>query len=196
MTSSAHKGDDHGRAKETPDVSYIKNVGVTHEASDVSITGIVRFVVGLTILTVVVYLLMLLLFNIMNAKAVRTEQASPPGPMALTEKERLPPEPRLQGAKGFAEDLAKTAGDGPTDKPRDPMWEIRALRRLWTDNLQHGLRDSSGNIVGFPIEQAMKKVVEEKSLPVRHNAESSAQGYAESLPTAASSGRMAERRQR
>src|SRR3972149_11483628 len=107
MAGSAHKGNGHGHATETPDVSHIKNVDVTHEASDVSISGILKFVVGLTILTGVVYVLMLLLFNLMNAKAVRSEQASPPGPMALTEKERLPPEPRLQGAKGFAEDLAK-----------------------------------------------------------------------------------------
>ncbi|HKZ77932.1 MAG TPA: hypothetical protein VJ124_06370 [Pyrinomonadaceae bacterium] len=194
MAGSAHKGNGHGHATETPDVSHIKNVDVTHEASDVSISGILKFVVGLTILTGVVYVLMLLLFNLMNAKAVRSEQASPPGPMALTEKERLPPEPRLQGAKGFAEDLAKTTGGEPSDKPRDPMWEIRVLRQLWTDNLEHGLRDPNGNIVGLPIEEAMKRVVEGNSLPVRPNVESSEQGYVERLPTAASSGRMSETR--
>ena len=37
---------------ETPDTSYIKNVDVTHEVSDVYIGGIAKFVVGLFILMI------------------------------------------------------------------------------------------------------------------------------------------------
>jgi len=37
---------------ETPDTSYIKNIDVTHEVSDVYIGGIARFAVGLFILMV------------------------------------------------------------------------------------------------------------------------------------------------
>jgi hypothetical protein len=194
MARGTQRGNGHGHVRETPDVSHIKNVDVIHEASDVNVGGIVKFVIGLAVLTVAVYLLMLLLFNLLNAKAVKSEQESPPGPLALTEKERLPPEPRLQGAKGFGEDLARTTVTGPSDKPKDPMWEIRELRQLWNDNLEHGLRDPSGKIVGLPIEQAMEKVVEERTLPVRPNVESSPQGHVEELPTAASSGRLSEAR--
>ena len=35
---------------ETPDASYIKNIDVTHETSDVYIGGIAKFVVGLLVL--------------------------------------------------------------------------------------------------------------------------------------------------
>jgi hypothetical protein len=40
-----------GHKTETPDVSHIRNVEVTHETSDVNVNGVLTFVVGLTILT-------------------------------------------------------------------------------------------------------------------------------------------------
>jgi hypothetical protein len=91
-----HSG--HGHKTETPDVSHIRNVEVTHEASDISVNGVLTFVVALTILTVAVYVGMLLLFNTFQSQS----QAEPkPGPMALKQEQRLPPEPRLQAAPGF-----------------------------------------------------------------------------------------------
>ena len=192
MAGKAHKGNGHGSRTETPDVSHIHNVDVTHEASDVSTSGILKFVIGLTVLTIVVYIVVWLLFDFMNAKAVKREQETPPGPMALSEKERLPPEPRLQAAPGFGEDLTQTSGAGSARMPRDPMWEIRELRSLWADNLEHGLRDQTGKIVGLPIDEAMKRIVETRSLPVRPNAQAGAQNGGESLPTAASPGPVLE----
>ena len=52
MARTKHNGNGHDRlhVTETPDVSHIKNLDVTHEASDVSVTGILKFVVGLTVL--------------------------------------------------------------------------------------------------------------------------------------------------
>ena len=88
MTERNHKG---GHKTETPDVSHIRNVEVTHEMSDVDVRGILTFAVALTVMTVVVYLLMLLMFNVLNRQEVGKEQK--PSPMALCEKERLPPEP-------------------------------------------------------------------------------------------------------
>ena len=49
-----HKGN--GHKTETPDVSHIRNVEVTHEASDVSVRGVLTFVVVLTIATATVCL--------------------------------------------------------------------------------------------------------------------------------------------
>src|SRR6185369_3439615 len=93
---------------ETPDTSHIKNIDVTHEVSDVSIPGIARFVVALVVLMVVSFVLMLAMFKILETRTVEPERS----PMALSEKERLPPEPRLQGAPGFADQLDKTAEAG------------------------------------------------------------------------------------
>jgi len=56
-----HSGNVH--KTETPDVSHIRNVEVTHETSDINVNGVLTFVVALTILTVAVYVGMLLLFN-------------------------------------------------------------------------------------------------------------------------------------
>ena len=92
-----HKGN--GHKTETPDVSHIRNVEVTHEASDVSVRGVLTFVVVLTISTAAVCAGMWLLFRYFDAQAAKAPQ---PGPMALTKEERLPPEPRLQAAPGFA----------------------------------------------------------------------------------------------
>ncbi len=101
MSEPNHKG----HMTETPDVSYIKNVDVTHEVSDVYISGIARFVVGLSILMIVSFFLMWGMFRVFDARI----KEPPRSPMALGDKERLPPEPRLQGAPGFGEGLEKTA---------------------------------------------------------------------------------------
>src|SRR5882762_5900794 len=101
MSNSKHDG----HVTETPDVSYIKNVDVTHEVSDVYVPGIVKFLVALTVLTIATFILMWGFFRVL-----KNQETEPPrSPMALTEKDRLPPEPRLQGAPGFSEDLEKTA---------------------------------------------------------------------------------------
>ena len=47
---------------ETPDTSYIKNVDVTHEVSDVYIEGIAKFVLALTVLMFVSFVLMWAIF--------------------------------------------------------------------------------------------------------------------------------------
>ena len=194
MGKVRERGNGRGRIKETPDVSHLKNVDVTHEISDVNVPAILKFVVGRTVLTIVVYVLMLLLFNFLNSREVKKEPQA--GPMAMGEQERLPPEPRLQSAPGFAADLVKSAGEGSSDAPKDPLWEIRFLRKQWNDTLEKGPRDQSGRIVGLPIEQAMQKVLEDKLLASRsqQNPLSNLDDYALSTPTAASSGRTTEKR--
>jgi|SRR5215831_10739102 len=157
---------------ETPDTSHIKNIDVTHEVSDVYIGGIARFVVGLLILIVVSFVLMFAMFRLLQSRSVEAEK--PRSPMALTEKERLPPEPRLQGAPGFSEDLEKSVAAKPetgrgvssaiTGKApalKDPMWEIRVVRDQWDDVLKHGPVDQNGQRYGMPIEQAKQEVLKQ-----------------------------------
>src|SRR5947209_1131232 len=104
MSDSKHK--DH--VTEIPDVSYIKNVDVTHEVTDVYIPAIAKFVVGLFILMVASFFMVWVLFSAFESKTTET----PASPMALSQNERLPPEPRLQGAPGFAEQIGKTVPTG------------------------------------------------------------------------------------
>ena len=67
------------------------------------ISAIAKFVCGLFLLMVASFFLMWVLFRAFESKVEET----PASPMALTQKDRLPPEPRLQGAPGFAEELEK-----------------------------------------------------------------------------------------
>jgi hypothetical protein len=156
---------------ETPDTSYIKNIDVTHETSDVYIGGIARFVIGLFALLVVSFVLMLGLFKLLNSQPVPGEK--PRSKVALTEKERLPPEPRLQSAPGFAEELQKTAAaQSPKGEehaevntaqpmPKDPMFEIRVLHEQWEKTLKNGPVDQNGRKYGMPIEQAKQEVLKQ-----------------------------------
>jgi hypothetical protein len=159
---------------ETPDTSHIKNIDVTHEVSDVYIEGIAKFVLALSILMVVSFVLMWALFRVLASKSPET----PASPMALSDKERLPPEPRLQGAPGFSEELDKsgTAAQGKKPEtsaevskgappPKDPMWEIKVLRAQWDDVLKNGPLDQNGQRYGMPIDKAKEEVL--KQLPVR-----------------------------
>src|SRR2546426_4378076 len=130
---------------ETPDISYIRNVDTAHDLSDVQVGGIMKFVVGLFVLTVAVFFLTWGMFRMFEARS----QEPPRSPMALSGEERLPPEPRLQGAPGFAETLEKSAtltpeevseapGANGSKDPKNPLWEIKALRKQWSDVLEHG----------------------------------------------------------
>lgn len=168
MSNSKHNG----HVTETPDVSYIKNVAVTHEVSDVHISAIAKFVVGLFVLMVASFFLMWILFRSFESKIKET----PASPMALTEKDRLPPEPRLQGAPGFAEELGKSAQTTKKEEsspaasndslPKNPLWEIKILREHWNDVLEYGPVDQSGKRYGMPIEKAKEEILKQ-GLPVR-----------------------------
>ena len=172
---SNHKQSSH--VTETPDVSYIKNIDVTHEASDVQVGSIAKFVIALLVLTVVTNIGLWWMFKILNSAAAKQEAETPRSPMALSEKERLPPEPRLQGAPAFAEKLEATAPKHETEeasataggtlrKPKEPMWEIKALREQWNDVLENGPIDQNGQRYGMPIEkakdEALKQLAEKK----------------------------------
>ena len=159
---------------ETPDTSYIKNIDVTHEVSDVQVPAIAKFIVALAVLMVFSFLLVWGVFRMFDASTVEP----PRSPMALSEKERLPPEPRLQSAPGFAEQLDKAAQAGKEKRgvqpneiinkapaPKDPLWEIQILREQWDDVLRNGPVDQNGQRYGMPIEQAKDEVL--KQLKVR-----------------------------
>lgn len=190
MPRTKHNGHDPHHVTETPDVSHIKNLDVTHEASDVSVSGVLKFVMGLTVLGVVVFVLMWGLFRFFDKQEVTKEPQ--PGPMAMSPQERLPPDPRLQTAPGFGVKLEN--GQWVPLENKEPQAEYRVLRQQWERVLKEGAKDQSGNIVVLPIDQAIEKVLE-AGLPSRKqdNASTSINDYGVNLPTAASSGRMTEK---
>jgi hypothetical protein len=197
MARTTHNGNGHRslHVTETPDVSHIKNLDVTHEGSDVSVSGVLKFVMGLTALTAVVFVLMWGLFRFLYAE---TEKEPDPGPMAMTPYERLPPDPKLQAAPGFGVTLVN--GERvPLDK-REPEAEYRVLRDQWERQLKcedvnphdEAKAEVKSESACVPIDQAIQKVLE-VGLPSRKdNASKGVPEDGVKLPTAASSGRMTE----
>lgn len=153
----------------TPDVTYIHNPAVAHEASDVNIMAILKFTFVLLLIGIVVSVLMWWMLKYFEAREVKREQKAPAGPMALTEKERLPAEPRLQGAPGFGDDL--DLGEGKNLALLPPDTEYKVLSERWKVILERGQKDAkSGAVTSLPIEQAIKQLVQQ-GLPSRPAAE-------------------------
>jgi hypothetical protein len=175
-----------GHKTETPDVSHIRNVEVTHEGSDVSVRGVGTFVLVLTIATIAICIGLWLLFRYFNAQEAKER---PPGPMALSQQERLPPEPRLQAAPGFAVTLED--GQRVALEKDVPQAEYRVLKEQWEKELRGELKDQNGNQVAIPINQAIDEIVKQ-GLPARtQTAPGKLDDYGIGVPTAWSSGREA-----
>lgn len=175
----ARKEKSNGHKTETPDVSHIRNVEVTHETSDVNVRAVLTFCSVLAIATIVVAIGIWMLFRFLNQREAAREPR--PGPMALSGKDRLPPEPRLQGAPGFQLQLEN--GQTMNLEKSAPQAEYRELRKQWEENLRN-----------MAIQDAMKKIVSQ-GLPTKTMGPGlKFEDYAISVPTAASSGRETEKR--
>ena len=120
------------------------NVEVHHETSDVDIAGIFRFGAGLLVVAVIVHLLIFVLFRYFESR----ESARVPAeyPLARSQGDRVPPEPRLQ-----------------TD-PRQNLSDLRAKEDEWLTS--YGWVDRNAGIVRIPIEAAMKLTLD-RGLPAR-----------------------------
>jgi hypothetical protein len=146
MARGKHSGNGHEKLHitETPDVSHIKNPDVTHEASDVSVSGVAKFVLALTVLGVVVFVLMWGMFRLLNAQ--ETEKEPPAGPMAMKPTERLPPPPRLQAAPGF--EVKLKSGETVSLEKKEPEAEYNVLLAQWEDELKCSEGTGTGTTAG------------------------------------------------
>ncbi|MDQ1728541.1 MAG: hypothetical protein QOD33_666 [Pyrinomonadaceae bacterium] len=203
MTKARHNGNGHDprHVTETPDVSHIRNPDVTHEASDVSVSGLVKFVVSLFVLGVFVFVLMWGMFRFLDTQ--EEEKTPPAGPMAMTEQERLPAEPRLQAARGFGVTLQN--GERLDLEKREPQAEYRALLGQWQSQLNcaepqaanhQGEEKSEVKVSAncLPINQAMEQVVSGLASRPAAGPGTAQQEIGVNPPTTESSGRIANQR--
>jgi hypothetical protein len=122
----------------------LENLDVHHEESDVNIRAILTFGATLTIVAVVVYLLIYVLFGYFNSR--ESVQTGATYPLAAEQGRREPPEPRLQ---------------------TDPRQDLADLRAREDDALaSYGWVDRNAGVVRIPIDQAMKLTLE-RGLPAR-----------------------------
>jgi len=120
--------------------------GAVHEPNTVGISGIVMFIIALSASVAVIALLLLALLHYFDVRKAKAEPPAPP----LTRDERLPPEPRLQGAPGHAS---------------SPAQDIRQFREQENQRLHsYGWVDEPNGVVRIPIDQA-KRLIVQRGLP-------------------------------
>lgn len=124
-----------------------------YEENDIGLKGIVYFGVGLLLLIVITFALMWAFLY--KLRDFSTEYAGPPNPMGMTDKEKLPPEPRLQAAPGFGVD----SENGRVNlELMAPASEYRELRKQWDALREKGRVDpKTGMVVMMPVDDAKNK---------------------------------------
>lgn len=126
-----------------------------YERNIIGMRGIVYFGIGLFLLIVITFGLMWALLNVLEDDAKVSKKSN--NPMAMSERDRLPPEPRLQTAPGFGVD---SENGRVILELREPQAEYRELRKQWQDAWAHGHKDpKTGAITMLPIEEAKAKVL-------------------------------------
>ena len=98
-----------GHKTETPDVSHIRNVEVTHETSDINVRGVLTFVVVLTIATIAVCSRHVVVVSVSSTRRKRKEPR--PGPMALTPGGTFAARAASSGSAGFRRSRWKTESE-------------------------------------------------------------------------------------
>ena len=126
-----------------------------YEENVIQLKGIIGFGIGLFLLIVVTFGLMWALLNVL--RDYRAESDGPPGPMIMSEKERLPPEPRLQLAPGFGVD----SENGRVNMELvASQAEYREMRREWMELWEKGRKDEkTGTVSMLPIQEAEQKLL-------------------------------------
>ena len=177
-------------------MSHIQNEDVSHEYSDVDVKAIGSFIVGLFLLIIVSMILMRLLLNFYEQRTVAYENAHPATKLAAKELGQLPPEPRLQEAKGWGVKLDN--GDfvdlsiTPEQYP-GPDSERKILQQYWQKQLEGGRVDPKTGAKTMPIKDAMKQIVESETSQRQGEPEYGV--YGEHLPSDSNSGRPVESKQ-
>ena len=130
-----------------------------YEENEIRLKGIVGFGIGLVLLIVITFVLMSALLTVMKDNA--TENAGPVNPMAMSEKERLAPEPRLQVAPGFGVESEK----GRVNlELQAPSAEYKELRAQWEEMWRHGRKDEkTGVVTMMPVEEAKVKFLSQNA---------------------------------
>lgn len=129
-----------------------------YETNLVGLKGVIYFGIGLFLLIVITFGLMWVLNQVMEDQAAERDNLNK-NPMAMTENERLPPEPRLQVAPGFGID----SPNGRVNlELKAPQSEYRELREQWENVWINGQKDAkTGTMISMPIEQAKAKFLQE-----------------------------------
>ena len=121
-----------------------ENPEVHHETTDVNFRAILTFGCGMIVVAVGIYFLVWLLFGYFTSR--EAQRVPPEYPLAVSQGERVPPEPRLQTA------------------PREDLRDLRASEDAVLGS--YGWVDKTAGIVRIPIDEAIRLTLQ-RGLPKR-----------------------------
>jgi hypothetical protein len=163
-----------------------------YEQNIVGLRGIAYFGIGLLILILITFGLMWALLKVFSDQAAIDNGQNPP--LMMSDRERLPPEPRLQLAPGWN----VQTGEGVVNLELSyPQAEYNKLHKEWIQMWEHGVRDEKTGVTSMlPIDEAKKKFLEQNP---KASSDETAQMLLESSNlnySDASSGRVKSERRR
>jgi hypothetical protein len=163
-----------------------------HEANEIGLKGIFGFAIGLVVLIVVTFALMWAFLAALKDNA--KENADPQNPMAMSDREQLPPEPRVQLAPGFGVESEK---GWVNMELQPPAAEYIELKKQWSDLWEHGQKDKKTGVVSImPVDTAKERFLAES---VKAKAGADAEkllAESRSFISDSSSGRLASEKRR
>ncbi len=125
-----------------------------YEENEIQLKGILGFAIGLFLLVVVTFGLMWAFLNVLDDYS---KEGVVKNPVAMSDRERLPPEPRLQGAPGFGVESEKGWVNMELGAPQAEYWE---LERQWKELWAKGQKDArTGTVISMPIAEAKARLL-------------------------------------
>jgi len=138
--------------------STVDDLNKPYQENEIGLKGIVYFAIGLFALIVVTFGLMWFFEKVVLYDTFADEKTAS-NPMAMTEKEKLPPEPRVQGAPGFGVDSPHGRVNMELGAPQA---EWRELIKQWDEIRKHGNKDpKTGALISMPLDEAKTKLLEQ-----------------------------------
>ncbi|MBA3335683.1 MAG: hypothetical protein H0T08_08755 [Acidobacteria bacterium] len=160
-----------------------------YETNVIGMRGIIYFAVGLFLLVVITFGLMWFLQNVMEEQSIAEKDVV--SPMMMNEQERLPPEPRLQGAPGFGVDDERGRINLELKAPQS---EYRNLQEQWETMWRDGQKDAkTGTVATLPMEEAKRRFLEQSAQKPEPNAQQKEEAMkkSRSIVSLSSAGRTA-----
>ncbi|MGH7123838.1 MAG: hypothetical protein ACREFI_05660 [Stellaceae bacterium] len=130
-----------------PNADATSTPTVRHETRDINLRGVLAFAVGLALTALFIHFAVWVLFVYFNGR--ESVKVTPQYPLAVSQENRLPPEPRLQ------------------TNPRQDLRDLRAAEEKTLNG--YSWVDRNNGVVHIPIDQAMKLTLQ-RGLPARQEA--------------------------
>lgn len=128
----------------------------SYEENEIGLKGVIYFGVGLFLLIVISFALMWALMGVLEKYDAQMKTSN--NPMMKSEIDKLPPEPRLQGAPGFGVQSENGFINLERTLPQAEYWE---LEKQWKELWEKGQVDkTTGTVIAMPIEEAKAKLLE------------------------------------